>query len=104
MFDIFPVPDVPYIHLYQTPINMRWGEKKLTALCKEAGLDPADGGVFLFFNARRDELKLLFRDATGWQEIQRGVPRGGFLLPAPEAGQAFARIDRRKLTSLFRAG
>lgn len=104
MFQLSPVPDVPYVQLYQRPINMRWGEKKLTALCKEEGIDPADGGVFLFFNSRRDELKLAFRDATGWQEIIRRLPRGGFILPAPEAGEPFARIDRRKLDSIFRAG
>jgi hypothetical protein len=103
MFQLFPIPDVPYIHIYQKPINMRWGETKLTALCRQEGIDPEEGGVFLFYNAKRDQLKLLFRDETGWQEIQRGVARGGFMLPAPEPGQAFAKIDRRKLSSLFKA-
>jgi hypothetical protein len=36
---------------------MRWGEKELTALCRPERIDPDDGGVFLFFNARRDALK-----------------------------------------------
>ena len=103
MFQLFPVPDVPYIQIYQKPINMRWGEKKLTALCREEGVDPDDGGVFLFFNAKRDALKLLFRDATGWQEIVRSVPRGGFMLPAPQEGESFTKIARSKLSSIFRA-
>lgn len=103
MFDIFPVPDVPYVYLYQKPISMRWGGKKLTALCKDEGLDPADGAVFLFFNSKRDELRLFFRDDTGWQEITRQATRGGFMLPAPTAGQSFVKMDRKKLESVLRS-
>jgi hypothetical protein len=65
---MFQIPDVQNVYLYQKPISMRWGEKKLTALCKEEmGIDPDNGGVFLFYNSKRNELKLFFHDTDGWQ-------------------------------------
>src|SRR5688572_11637294 len=92
------------LYLYQKPISMRWGEKKLTQLCQdEMGLDPRDGGLFLFYNSKRDELKLFFRDPTGYQEFSKWMPNGGFILPAPRSGEIFLEIERSKLESLFRS-
>ena len=40
---MFQIPDVQNVYLYQKPISMRWGEKKLTAPCKEEmGIDPGN--------------------------------------------------------------
>ena len=40
-------------YLFQRPINMRWGEKKLTALCnEEIGVEPKVGDAFLFYNSK----------------------------------------------------
>jgi len=101
---MFQIPDVQNVYLYQKPISMRWGGKKLTALCKEEmGIDPGNGGVFLFYNSKRNELKLFFHDSDGWQELSKRMPRGGFMLPAPRTGQNFVKIDRKKLRSLFRS-
>jgi hypothetical protein len=59
--------------------------------------------MFLFFNSKRNELKLFFRDDDGWQDFSKRMPRGGFILPAPRAGQSFVKFDRKKLQSLFRS-
>ena len=101
---MFQIPDVENVYLYQKPISMRWGEKKLTALCKEEmGIDPGNGGVFLFYNSKRNELKLFFHDRDGWEEFSKRMPRGGFMLPAPRTGQNFVKIDRKNVLSLFRS-
>jgi hypothetical protein len=82
---------------------MRWGERKLTALClQEIGITPKVGDAFLFFSARRDELKLFFRDDTGSNELQKKLPRGGFVLPAASAGVRFTKIAPQILEHLFR--
>jgi transposase len=103
---IFPIIPIPpgRIHLYQKPINMRFGEKKLTQLCRqELGREPKINELFLFYNPKRDTLKLFWHDGNGSQEIVKTLPRGGFMLPAPKDGEAFATLARSKLDSVFRS-
>ncbi len=89
-------------YLFQRPINMRWGEKKLTALCKEEiGVEPQVGDAFLFYNGKKDSLKLFFRDHQGPNEVQKLMPRGGFMLPAPVDGKAFIKIVPSLIPRLF---
>src|ERR1700733_13410318 len=57
------------------PISMRFGERKLTLLCrKELGREPKINEIFLFYNTKRDILKLFWLDGTGSQEIIKVVP------------------------------
>ena len=79
---MFNLPSFRKAYLCQKPINMRWGDKKLTAMCKESlGVEPTPGVAFLFFNRKKDSLKLFFRDQRGPNDVQKWMPRGGFLLP-----------------------
>src|SRR5882762_5428720 len=104
---IFPLIPIPFgrIQLYQKPISMRFGERKLTQLCcQELGREPKTNELFLFYNTKRDTLKLFWRDGNGSQEIVKALPRGGFMLPVPRDGEAFVTLARSKLESVFRAG
>jgi len=104
IFQLIPIP-FSRIQLYQKPISMRFGERKLTQLCcQELGREPKINEIFLFYNTRRDTLKLFWRDGDGSQEIVKTLPRGGFMLPAPRDGEAFVTLARSKLESVFRAG
>lgn len=101
-----PFINIPFngINLYQKPINMRFGEKKLLEICRfELKREPKVNELFLFHNSRRDTLKLFWVDETGSQELSKSVPRGGFLLPAPKPGEPFVELQRSKLSSLFRS-
>lgn len=99
------LPNVQFVYLFPRPINIRWGEAKLIELCKtEMGIDPKRGGVFLFFNRKKDQLKLFFLDDTGSQELLKLLPRGGFMVPVPRDGEKFVKISVEKLNSLFRTG
>ncbi|HUA22864.1 MAG TPA: IS66 family insertion sequence element accessory protein TnpB, partial [Steroidobacteraceae bacterium] len=101
-----PFGNVPFgsIHLYQKPISMRFGEKKLLEICRTAlKREPGVNELFLFYNSNRDTLKVFWLDGTGSQEFAKSMPRGGFLLPAPKAGEMFVRLERTKLNSLFRS-
>jgi hypothetical protein len=60
------------------------------------------GDALLFYNTDRDCLKSFFRDALGSNELQKNVPRGGLLLPAPTAGENFVEIAPALITRLFR--
>lgn len=102
---LIPHTDIPYtnINLHQKPIPSHWGEKKLIAICRaELKREPEINELFLFYNTKRDTLKLFWRDRTGSQEISKALPRGAFILPAPKEGHAFVQISRDKLDSLFR--
>jgi hypothetical protein len=89
--------------MYLKPINMGWGETKLSQIClQEMDIDPKAGGVFLFFNKKQDQMKLFYLDQDGSQEFMKMLPRGGFMLPAPKPGESYVKIGREKLNSLFR--
>src|ERR1700728_3051382 len=97
------LPDVEFVYLYPQAINIRLSEAKLIELCKtKMGLDPKRGGVYLFFNRKKDQLKLFFLDDTGSQELLKILPRGGFMVPVPKHGEKFVKIGVEKLNSLFR--
>jgi transposase len=101
-----PFVNIPLgsIHLYQKPISMRFGERKLIEICRAAlDREPRVNELFLFYNRTRDTLKLFWLDGTGSQEVSKSVPRGGFLLPAPKAGETFVKLERAKLSALFRS-
>jgi len=103
---LMPLIDIPFsvIHLYQKPISLRVGEQRLIELCRtELNREPDIDELFLFYNRKRDTLKLFWLTGTGTQEISKMLPRGGFLLPAPQSGHTFVRIERSKLNSLFRS-
>jgi hypothetical protein len=98
--------NIPFssIHLYQKLISMRFGENKLLEICRsEFKREPHVNELFLFYNSKRDTSKLFWLDETGSQELSKSVPRGGFLLPAPKAGETFVKLQRSKLSSLFRS-
>ena len=91
---IFPLIPIPLgrIQLYQKPISMRFGERKLTQLCcQELGREPKTNEIFLFYNTKRDTLKLFWRDGNGSQEIAKTSPRGGLCCPPPAKAKRLSR-------------
>jgi IS66 Orf2 like protein len=71
---------------------------------QELGREPKVNELFLFYNTKRDTLKLFWRDGNGSQEITKTLPPCGFMLPAPKDGEAFVTLARSKLESVFRTG
>ena len=101
MFDL-SIPQTKNVYLYPTPINLRWTEKKLTQIItEEMGLNVSVGKVFMFYNKKKDQLKVVFKTTDGWQEFIKFLPDQTFILPAPEEGKAYLTIDRNKLGKIF---
>ena len=74
--------------LYRGATDMRKGYNGLCGLVRQhLSQDVMSGDVFIFLNRRRDRIKLLMWDATGFAVWYKVLERGTFELPAGEDKQ-----------------
>lgn len=62
--------------------------------------DPFDGSLFVFFNRRRDRIKLLLWDRNGFWLFYKRLERGSFRSLARSGRKRF-EIDRAELSMLL---
>lgn len=75
----FPLPE--RVLVYGKPVDMRKSFDGLFALVANAlGEDPMSGDLFLFLNRRRNTVKGLLWDRTGFLLISKRLERGQFHL------------------------
>jgi len=68
--------------LYGAPTDMRKGFAGLSGLVRQhIDHELLSGDVFIFINRRRDRIKLLMWDATGFALYYKQLERGTFELP-----------------------
>ena len=83
--------------LYRGAADMRKGFDGLSGLVRnELGRDPMSGEVFIFINRRRNLVKLLAWDITGYAMYYKRLEQGTFSLPTHAGGEksiALARED-----------
>ena len=92
-------PSVP-IFLYIPPTDLRKGFDGLSGIVRrEFVADPLDGSLFLFINRRRDRLKILHFDGTGYWLYYKLLEAGTFEVIASEG--KCARIDSTQLAMLL---
>lgn len=86
-----------------TPIDLRWGFDRLAGIVEERIAREARGGaLFVFFGKRRDALKVLFHDGTGFCLFYKRLDQGTFRLPEPsEPGAGTVAIEERALDDLL---
>ena len=64
------------------PTDMRKGHLSLAALVRSVvDEDPLSGHVFIFYNRRRNRLKALWWDRTGYALLYKRLERGTFAIP-----------------------
>jgi transposase len=75
----------------------------LCAIAKhQMELNPMDGSLFLFANRRRDRVKLLCWDGTGFWVLAKRLEKGTFWWPGrTEAGQGSIEMKPEAGSSLF---
>jgi hypothetical protein len=73
----------PRIVCYDIPINMRLFAESLTKLVAEHGHQLNSGDVFLFFNRKRDQCKVVWHDGEGYCSIDKRLATGTFA-PKPD--------------------
>lgn len=86
-------------HLYNGDIDIRKSFKGLSAVIRgELSEDPLSGDVFIFFNHRRNQGKLIQWEGDGHGIFYKRLEKGGtFELPPLAPGQAEAIISWQAL-------
>ncbi len=84
-------------------VDLRKGFDGLAAVTRHIiEQDPLSGHVFVFFNRRRDRVKVLVWQRTGYVLLYKRLERGRFQVPAcPESGQRRVEIDAASLLLLL---
>ena len=73
---------------YSEPVDMRKAFDGLLGLVKGVlAEDPLSGSLFVFVNRRKNYLKALYWDRTGFCLFAKRLERGQFRLPGGEAKQ-----------------
>jgi len=75
--------------------------KSIDGLCGEVqdylSRDPVDGSLFVFFNRRRDKLKMLWWDRDGYWVLYKRLESGTFQMPLFEEGVSSLSLDGEQL-------
>jgi len=96
---VLTLPPATRIYVALGPTDMRKQFDGLIAAARDVlKADPMSGHVFAFCNRRRDRLKLLFFDRTGFWLCAKRLEGGTFAWPTTKDGAARsewrARISR----------
>ena len=91
------------VYLHLPPTDMRKSFDGLSGLIRSAfRADPLDGGWFLFFNRRRDRLKLLYWDRDGFAIWAKRLENGTFEpLRSVDAKATTLELDATQLLLLL---
>ncbi|HEX5051114.1 MAG TPA: IS66 family insertion sequence element accessory protein TnpB [Planctomycetota bacterium] len=78
------LPTSVRIYLSRGATDMRKSIDGLAAVTKEVlQHDPLSGHLFVFCNARRDRIKILYWERTGFWLLHKRLERGTFAWPLP---------------------
>ena len=81
------LPSTLRVLLYREPVDMRKSFDGLECLVRDGlGEDPLSGSLFVFANRRRDRVKLLLWDRSGFWIWYKRLEEGTFHFPS-ESGE-----------------
>ena len=90
------------IYLAAGATDMRKGFEGLYGLVRDQlQLEPLSGHIFIFSNAQRNRLKLLFWDGSGLWVCAKRLEKGRFGWPQAEAGQSKVVLSQEELALLL---
>lgn len=90
-------PSVVRVFLAVEPIDMRGSFDALAGHARRLRLEPTDGHLYVFLNARKTLMKLIFLDRGGWTLVARRLERGSFQVPDVAATASYATLDSATL-------
>jgi transposase len=94
------IPSTLSIYLYTQPTDMRKSFDGLSGIVRsEFATDPTNGSFFLFINRRRDRLKILHFDGSGYWLYYKLLEAGTFEVIASKG--KYQQIDSTQLAMLL---
>ena len=94
------VPENVRIYLAAGPTDMRKSFDTLAALTRTViGQDPQSGHLFVFCNGRRDRLKILHWESSGYWLLAKRLEKGTFSWP--DASRATVTMTATELAVLL---
>jgi transposase len=98
---MFGVGPATRIYLAAGTTDMRKGFEGLYGLVRhQLQLEPLSGHIFIFSNAHRNRLKLLFWDGSGLWVCAKRLEKGRFRWPEAETGQSKVVLSQEELALL----
>jgi transposase len=98
---MFGVGPATRIYLAAGTTDMRKGFEGLYGLVRDQlQLEPLSGHIFIFSNAQRNRLKLLFWDGSGLWVCAKRLERGRFRWPQAGSGQSKVVLSQEELALL----
>lgn len=86
-------PPTVQIHIAHEPVDMRKSYDGLSGCVEQIlGADPLSGHLFVFFNRRRTQVKILVWDRTGYCIYCKRLEQGRFAVPTTNVIADFARL------------
>lgn len=91
------------IYLAAEPTDLRKGFDTLAAATRHVlRKDPLSGHLFAFYNRRRNRMKVLVWQPSGFLIVYKRIERGTFHLPVlPRAGQRHIEMEMADLVLMF---
>jgi len=90
------------IYVARGPTDMRKAIDGLAALTKSLlDRDPCSGHLFVFCNRRRNRLKILYWEESGFWLLHKRLERGTFSWPAVESKQRELVLTHGELAALL---
>lgn len=82
------LPPAVKLFVATTPVDMRKGFDSLSIIVREVlCADPLSGHLFIFVNARANQVKVLFWDRTGYCIFHKRLARSCFHFPSSTSGK-----------------
>ena len=97
------LPSTVKVYLCTEATDMRKSFDGLSAAVRDViGAEPLSGHLFVFLNRRRDRVKILLWEPTGYCLVYKRLERGTFHIPrAPAPGKHHIEVEARELSLLL---
>ena len=90
-----PSDDLPRVYLCREPVDMRKSIDGLAALVEgQLALDPFSSHLFAFTNRRRDKVKILYWERTGFCLWYKRLEKAQFRWPTHLSGEPITLTGR----------